>query len=956
MLHIQVDDRRVPAVPGENLMQALRRSGIALPAFCYHPDLSVVGSCRACLVELGASSEPVPACTLQATEGMSLRTETPAVHEARRCVLESLYARYQGDEQADNEFLYWVRRYRVQRRAGAQPALRYPRDADPNPFIRVDMNQCILCTRCVRACAEIQGRFVWGVAGRGAETRIVAGMDTSMLEARCESCGACADYCPTGALHDRWSHGQPPADRRVTTTCGYCSVGCQFDLQVRDGRVIGVGSQPAAVVNGRSLCVKGRYGVDYLHHTDRLTAPLVRQWLLDDRPRAGRGDRGPWVRVDWDTALRLVVRRLAQVVRVAGPRAVGLLSSAKCTNEENYLVQKLARQVLGTYNVDHCARLCHASTVAGLRMALGSGAMSNSMRDIADHAAAALVIGSNTTEQHPVFGAMLRQAVLRRGMQLVVADPRRIDLAEFAAIHLRQRPGTDVALLNSLMHVVLENAWEDRDFIQRRCENYEPLRASLAGYAPEAVAPLTGVPPQDVRRAAEILARRKPMAAIWAMGITQHTTGVMNVLALANLQMLLGNLGKPGGGVNPLRGQNNVQGACDMGALPDLFPGYQETSDAAAVARFRRAWALSGPAPHGDFPPWHASASGPGGSPRVGLTVTEMIAAAGRGEVQALYIVGEDPVLTDPDSNQVRAHLAAAPFVVLQEIFPSATSDYADVLLPGAAFAEKEGTFTNTERRVQRVRQAIEPPGEPRPDWWILVQIARRLLQALGRSPQGPLAAWDYDNPERIFREIAAATPSYAGVSYARLDAGESLQWPVPDEHHPGTPLLHRESFPRGKGRFHPVEYLPPHELPDAEYPLLLTTGRVLYHWHGGELSRRAAVLTQLCPTPYLEISPADARRLGIRHAQWLRIVSRRGDMRARAAITNRVAQGIVFGNFHFPYQYNVNALTIDALDPIAKIPEYKVCSVRVEPTADVAEPAGLDGVANHHITARGVP
>jgi formate dehydrogenase alpha subunit len=945
MVQLQVDGRPIRAMPGENVVQVLRRAGIALPSLCYHPDLSVVGSCRACLVEMDGVPDPVPACTLLAAEGMMLRTDTPELHEARRSVLELLYARYDAEnaDDAENELLYWVRRYGVQRRRREAAPPRYPRDADPNPFLRVDMNRCILCTRCVRACAEIQGRFVWGVAGRGAQTRIVAGLDTHLLEARCESCGACADYCPTGALHDRWSFGQPPAERRVTTTCGYCGVGCQFDLHVRGDRVVGVGSQPAAVVNGRSLCVKGRYGVDFLHHPDRLTHPRVRAYLLENRPRPPGNDRGPWVAVDWDTALRVVVQRLAQVLRSEGPRAIGLLSSAKCTNEENYLMQKLARQVLGTHNVDHCARLCHASTVAGLRMALGSGAMSNSMHDIAQQAAAALVIGSNTTEQHPVFGAMLRQAVHQRGMQLVVADPRAIDLTEFAAIHLRHRPGTDIALLNSLMHVILENRWEDRDFIQQRCENFDALQDSLARYAPETVAAITGVPAADLRRAAEILARHKPMAAIWAMGITQHTTGVMNVLALANLQLLLGNLGQPGGGVNPLRGQNNVQGACDMGALPNVFPGYQDVADAAAVARFGSAWALSGEAPHPDG--LLLQTGSPGDRlPPSGLTVTEMIAAAGRGALRALYILGEDPALTDPNSNQVRAHLAAAPFIVLQEIFPSETSAFADVLLPGAAFAEKEGTFTNTERRIQRVRQAIDPPGEARPDWQIVAEVARRLLAALGRHPQGPLADWNYRGPAHIMQEIAALTPSYAGVSYARLDAGESLQWPVLDQQHPGTPVLHSHSFPRGRGRFHVVEHLPPCELPDEEFPLLLTTGRLLYHWHGGELSRRAAVLTQLCPMPYLEIHPVDARQLGISHGQWLRVVSRRGAMRALAAVTHRVAEGIVFGNFHFPPQYNVNALTIDALDPVAKIPEYKVCAVRVEPDDDGA--AAAEGLA----------
>jgi len=664
-----------------------------------------------------------------------------------------------------------------------------------------------------------------------------------------------------------------------------------------------------------SLCVKGRYGHDFLHHPERLTAPRVRQYLLSGQPRGD--DRGHWVETDWDTALNIVVRKLHDIRRQSGPDAIGLLASAKCTNEENYLMQKLARQVIGTHNVDHCARLCHASTVAGLRMALGSGAMSNSMQDIVEHAASMFVIGSNTTEQHPVFGAMIRQAVLRRGMKLVVADPRRIDLTEFAALHLRQRPGTDVALLNGLMHVILREGWHNRNFITARCEGFDDLQRTLQHYTPEIVAEITGVPAADIERAAEIIAANAPMAAVWAMGITQHTTGVINVLSLANLQLLLGNLGIPGGGVNPLRGQNNVQGACDMGALPDVLPGYQPVADSASQQAFAAAWQLDP-----NVTSW---------PDRPGLTVTEMIAAAGSGDLRALYILGEDPALTDPDINEVRRNLARAEFVVLQEIFPSETSHFADVLLPGAAFAEKDGTFTNTERRIQLVRQGIEPPGSARPDWQIVAEVGQRLLSDLGSAPSGPQAAWNYASPSQIMEEIAQVTPSYRGVSHERLQRGEQLQWPVPNAEHAGTPILHTETFPIGRGRFHAVDHLPARELPDSQFPLLLTTGRVLYHWHGGELTRRARSLAAVCPEPLAEISPHDAQQQNIVDGQRVTISSRRGTMTARAAVTSRVDQGVVFANFHFPGDMAANNLTIAALDPVAKIPEYKVCAVRIE-------------------------
>jgi predicted molibdopterin-dependent oxidoreductase YjgC len=481
------------------------------------------------------------------------------------------------------------------------------------------------------------------------------------------------------------------------------------------------------------------------------------------------------------------------------------------------------------------------------------------------------------------------------------------------------------------MHLTLANGWEDRGFIEQRCENFEAFAAGLAAYPPERVAEITGVPAADLLEAARLLSQNKPMAVVWAMGITQHTTGVINVLSLGNLQMLLGNLGVPGGGVNPLRGQNNVQGACDMGALPNVLPGYQAVTDAAAREKFGQAWRLEF---NGDYQtrPYLALGAKPG------LTVTEMIPQAGEGKLRALYILGEDPVLTDADANHVRASLAACEFLVLQEIFPSETAEYADVLLPGASFAEKQGTFTNTERRIQLVRQAIEPLGEARPDWAITADLAQRLLALEDRSAIGPLAGWSYGSPAAIMDELAALTPSYAGVSHARLERGAQLHWPVKGAEHPGTPILHVGQFTRGKGRFHVVDHLPARELPDGDFPMLLTTGRVLYHWHGGEMTRRSEGLLAVYPESLVEISPEDAARLEVKDGLTLRITSRRGEMVARAVVTERVSPGVIFANFHFPGQQNVNNLTIAALDPVAKIPEYKVCAVRVQPF-DAPEP-----------------
>lgn len=523
-----------------------------------------------------------------------------------------------------------------------------------------------------------------------------------------------------------------------------------------------------------------------------------------------------------------------------------------------------------------------------------------------------LIIGSNTTEQHPVFGTMIRQAVLRRKVKLVVADPRRIDMVDFATLHVKHKPGTDIALINGLMNIILEKGWEDRSFIEKRTEGFGDFKTVVDDYTPEKTSEITGVPVEQLFQAAEILALNKPMAVIWAMGITQHIVGVRNVMDLANLQMLLGNIGIPGGGVNPLRGQNNVQGACDMGGLPNVYPGYQTVTVEAAEKKFETAWGASIPN-------------------KVGMTVTEMIPAAGEDKVKALYIMGEDPVMSDPDSNHIRHCLEKCEFIVLQEIFPSETSHYADVLLPGVSFAEKEGTFTNTERRVQMVRKAIEPLGDARPDWWIITELAQRVLLTGKRKVSlAKYSGWNYTETAQVMDEIAALTPSYAGVSHARLERGDRLFWPVKDLTHPGTPILHIGQFARGLGKFTPIDHLPPAEMPDDAYPILLSTGRVLYHWHGGEMTRRARGLLKIYSEALIELNPQDADHLGIDGHKRVRVSSRRGSIEAEAWITDRVPPGMVYANFHFP-QASANELTIAALDPISKIPEYKVCAVKVE-------------------------
>jgi len=551
--------------------------------------------------------------------------------------------------------------------------------------------------------------------------------------------------------------------------------------------------------------------------------------------------------------------------------------------------------------------------VAGLAASFGSGAMSNSMDDVSQKAETFFVIGSNTTEQHPVFGTMLRRAVRFRGAKLIVADPRRIDLCDFATLHLQQKPGSDIALLNGLMYIILDKGMEAKDFIAERTENFDEFKATIMEYPPTRVSEITGVPVNQLYEAAEIMAASKPMAVIWAMGITQHISGVRNVMSLANLQMLLGNMGVPGGGVNPLRGQNNVQGACDMGGLPNVYPAYQPVTSEEAQKKFKDAWG-------------HTS------NTKVGLTVTEMIPGILEEKINALYILGEDPVMSDPDTHHIRKCLEKLDFLVLQEIFPSETAAYADVLLPGVSFAEKSGTFTNTERRVQMVHKAIEPLGDAKPDWWITAEIAKRVL--IGTPDllplSGPFAGWAYPGTSAIMDEINALTPSYGGITHARLEAGERIQWPCTDAEHKGTPVLHIGKFARGLGKFMPIDNVPPAEEPSDDYPMVMSTGRVLYHWHGGQMTRRSKGIMQVYGEALVEVNPDDAAKMGINGKKTVRVTSRRGSIEAQAWVTDRVPPGMVYANFHFP-EASANELTQAVLDPVAKIPEYKVTAVKVE-------------------------
>ena len=768
MINLKINDTVLDVKEGTTILNAAASVGIIIPTLCYHKDLSPFGGCRFCAVEVSGARLPMTACNTPVAPQMRVLTDSPTVIRYRRAILRMLLANYYDagykrhnekfviDE--DNELIRFAKQYDVDVASAMAKHPRYLVDSDPNPFVWVDRNKCIQCLRCVRACAEIQGRFVWSQSYRGYKARIVAGDDSTMLASRCESCGACVVYCPTGALDNKMSVHKGRADKLVRTTCTYCGVGCQLDLNVKDGKVIRVTSnRDDDSFNGMHLCVKGRYGYEFIHHPRRHAKPRVREYLLKNEPRPA--ERGKFVDVDWDTALDIAAKKLKQL-RDGGAQ-IGTLASGRLLNEESYLVSKFARQALGTNNVDIASNLYSRNEADGLLDSLGLPAMYNSFDDVAADAQAFFVIGSNLTEQHPVFGARIRQNVLRRRVKMVVASPDFFNIEEYAALSLRHKAGTEAALVNGLMNVILEKGWEDKDALKKYPHGFKEAKAMIDGYAPTRVSELTGVPVDQLYAAAEILASHHPAAVLWGMGISNPEA----THALANLQLLLGNLDVAGGGVNPLRAQNNSQGASDMGCAPGFLPGYQPVSDANARGRFEAGW----------------------GSPiraEAGMNALRVIQAAGEGRVRALYIVGEDILNTSPEAAEFRADLEVCEFVVLQEMAASETTRYADVILPDVSFAEKTGTFTSAERRVQMVRQAIEPIGEARPDWQILAGLGGRL--ALG---------WDYATPAQIMDEIAALTPIYAGVSHDRLQRGERLQWPVESKAHNGAPILPIGSF-----------------------------------------------------------------------------------------------------------------------------------------------------------------
>jgi len=978
---LAIDGRTLTANADATILDAARAAGIDIPTLCWYPKLPIVGNCRICLVSVEGQPKLLPACATKVADGMVVTTESHAAVENRRGVLRLLLERYPSDHLGNggrarprNEFERYVVRYAVDPTplAGRDLPLRGGDERPGDPMIRHDMSTCILCTRCVRACADIQVVGVLDVAWRGEHAEIVVGADGDPDKAGCTWCGECVRVCPTGAIFEtlprqRFTPEQIRTPERVVrSVCPYCGVGCQVDLHVAGGQVSRVTSPDIELdtPNQGSTCVKGRFGYDFPQHHDRLTKPLIRKgWEQEGGRWVWRGGRGaerrggPWQTIEgegqrskpgtppratgksvrelpllerldidirdrvatppswyepfreatWEEAMELTAQELLRIKQARGGDALACFSSAKCSNEENYLLMRLFRGALGTNNVDHCTRLCHSTSVAAMQRALSTSAASGSMREIEAACNVIFIAGANTTESHPVFGAAIKRAH-EHGATLIVADPRRTELAGRADIHLQMQPGTDVALYSAMLQHILAQGLENRAFLADRTHDFDKVRAAVQPYTPERAAKITGVPADVIRRAAETYARGPNTSTLWAMGLTQHANGTDIVTSLLNLMLACGMIGRWGAAMLPVRGQNNVQGASDVGAIPFVYTDYRSVKDPAIRADYARAW---GVAPESL-------------SLKEGLMVTEVVKP--ESGVRGMYIMGENPIISDPDIAHAEHWFQELEFLAVQDLFLTETARYADVVLPGSSFAEKTGTFVNTERRIQLVHRAVDPPGQARGDLEILLELSNRL--GLETTHQ---------TAEDVMAEIATVTPSWRGVTYTRLE-GAGLQYPVPAPDHPGTAFLFADRFPTadGRARFVPVEYTDPAELPDDAYPFIMNTGRQLYHWHTGTMTRRATGLDAREPTAIVEIHPADAAALGVTEGDLVRLTSRRNSMVTACRVSDRVARGQVFVPFHFR-EAAANLLTNPVLDPYAKMAELKICAVKIEPVRAAA-------------------
>lgn len=892
---LSIDNQEVTVPKGTTILEAAKGLGVEIPTLCHLKELAPDGSCRMCVVEVegGRRGGLTTACTAHCQEDMVVSTHSEKVADSRRFILDLLLSNHKLEcfscgKNGDCQLQQYALDYGIDATSFTE-GKRMPchQEDTSNPFFSYDPEKCIMCRRCARVCQLRQGRDVLSIANRGFETKMMPSYGQAFDQSICESCGNCVSSCPTGALtakdtkeYRKWE------TQKIPTTCPHCGTGCQMNLLVKNNRLVGV--EPIdGPANKNLLCVKGKFAsYKFVGSGDRLTEPLIKR-------------NGIFEPASWEEALTLVSSKFNEIKAENGADALAGFSCSRATNEDNYVFQKMVRAAFGTNNVDNCARVCHSASVHGLAQTLGSGAMTNPIADITEDVDMILLVGSNPEEAHPVIGAQIRQAI-QRGTQVVVVDPRKINLVKDSALHLQVQAGTNVAFANGMMHVILKEGLADRHFIEERTEGFSDLEKMVADYTPEKVAEICHIHPEDLIQAARMYAKAEKAPIIYCLGVTEHSTGTEGVMSMSNLAMLVGKVGKPGCGVNPLRGQNNVQGACDMGCMPYDFPGYQKVNNPEVIDKFEKAWHV----------PLNRN---------TGLTSTKVLPAATAGNVKGLYIFGEDPIVTDPDTGHVRQALESLDFLVVQELFMTETAAYADVVLPGISYAEKDGTFTNTERRVQRVRKAVEPRGQAREDYEIFCEVMTRMGY--------PCA---YESAKEIMKEISAVTPSFGGINYERLEK-ESLQWPCRSLTDPGTPIMHVGSFARGKGLFKAIPYKQAQELPDEEYPYLMSTGRMLYHYNTRAMTGRTEGINQIANHSYIEINAVDAQALGIQEGDKVEVHSRRGKIETYAAVGNRVFPQEVFMTFHFP-DGNVNEITNAVFDDIATIPEYKVCAVAIKP------------------------
>jgi formate dehydrogenase major subunit len=902
LVTLKIDGVAVTVPEGTSLMRAAMDAGVSVPKLCATDSLNSYGSCRLCLVEIKGRNGTPASCTTPVAQGIEVLTQTPRLKQIRRGVMEL----YISDHPLDCLTCAANGDCELQDMAGAVGLreVRYGYEGEShldsvkdesNPYFTFDPAKCIVCSRCVRACEEVQGTFALTIDGRGFESKVAAGMDEGFLGSECVSCGACVQACPTATLIEKSviDIGQP--EHSVVTTCAYCGVGCSFKAEMRGNELARMVPYKDGKANHGHSCVKGRFAWGYATHSDRILNPMIREKISD-----------PWREVSWDEAIAYTASEFKRIQAKYGRNSVGGITSSRCTNEETYLVQKLIRAGFGNNNVDTCARVCHSPTGYGLNTTFGTSAGTQDFDSVAQ-ADVILVIGANPTDAHPVFASQMKKR-LRAGAKLIVADPRRIDLVRMphveASYHLQLRPGTNVALLTSIAHVVVTEGLADESFVRERCDwdEFQDWAAFIAEprHSPEATAETTGVPAELVRGAARLYATGGNGAIYYGLGVTEHSQGTTTVMAMANLAMATGNIGRNGVGVNPLRGQNNVQGACDMGSFPHELPGYRHMSDTATRTMFEAFWNVPL-------------------DPEPGLRIPNMLDAAVDGTFKAIYIEGEDIVQSDPDTHHVVAGLEAMECVVVQDLFLNETANFAHVFLPGSTFLEKDGTFTNAERRIGRVRKVM-PSRSGMEDW----QITMAISNAMGF----PMT---YTHPSQIMDEIAALTPTFAGVSYDRLDALGSVQWPCNDAAPEGTPIMHIDQFVRGKGHFVITEYIATDERTGPRFPLLLTTGRILSHYNVGAQTRRTENVAWH-PEDLLEIHPHDAEQRGVRNGDWVRLQSRAGATSLRAKITERVAPGVVYTTFHHP-ETQANVVTTEFSDWATNCPEYKVTAVQVAPS-----------------------